>query len=259
MTTKSALILIIAAVAASTLSVAAIIFTVKTLGPLPLSISQTSTQKQSTFDVTGESEVSVVPDNAQITLGIEVTKPRVAEAQIEVNRVMSDLTNKLKEMGIDPKDIKTQNYSVFPNYDFSSGSQRANGYKVHSSIRVDIKQFDQINSIIDTATAAGVTEVGNVTFTLSDEKDAQVKKEARAEAIEKAKANASELSNLAGMKLGKIVNVSEGRADVPQLFDLKMSASRTEAADGGILNQATNIEAGSSTYRYTVTLSYETL
>src|SRR5690242_20448866 len=160
MTTKTAMTLAAAGVICSVVSVAAIIFTARILGPLPLSINQVSTSKQSTFDVTGESEMSVVPDNAEVSLGIEVTKTKVAEAQIQVNQVMSDITTKLKAMGIDPKDIKTQDYSVYPDYDFSSGTQKANGFRVHSSLLVSVKQFDKINSIIDTATAAGITEIG---------------------------------------------------------------------------------------------------
>lgn len=257
MTTKTALTLAVAGVVCSVVSVAAIIFTAKVLGPLPLSINQVSTSKQSAFDVTGESEISVVPDNAEVSLGIEVTKPKVAEAQIQVNQVMSDITNKLKAMGIDPKDIKTQDYSVYPNYDFTTGTQRANGFRVHSSLIVNVKQFDQINTIIDTATAAGITEIGNVQFTLSDEKEAEVKRQAREEAIEKAKANASELSSLAGMKIGKIINIAEGTIAQPPMYDLR--SANFEDAKGGTLNQATNIEAGSSTYHYTVTISYETL
>lgn len=257
MTSTSAVTFLITGVVCSATIVAVTIFTAQTLGPLPLSVNQTTTQKQGTFDVTGESEVTVVPDNAQVSLGIEVTDTRVAEAQIKVNQVMSDLTTKLRAMEIDAKDIKTQDYSVYPNYDFSSGSQRANGYRVRSSIRVNVKQFDKINSIIDTATAAGVTEIGGVQFTLSDEKEAEVKQQARKEAIEKAKVNASELSGLAGMKLGKIVNIYETSPLPPISRDV--AEFKALNAAGGELEQATNIEAGSSIYRYNVTLSYETL
>ncbi|MEO8581879.1 MAG: SIMPL domain-containing protein [Patescibacteria group bacterium] len=257
MTSKSALTIFVTGVMCCAVSVVAVILTAKTFGPLPLSVSQTTTQKQGTFDVTGQSEVTVVPDNAELTLGLEVTKPKVAEAQIQVNQVISDLTTKLKTMGIDAKDIKTQNYSVNPNYDYTTGTQRTNGYRVSSSLRVNVKQFDQINGIIDTATAAGVTEIGNVQFTLSDEKEAEVKQQARKEAIDKAKNNASELSGLAGMKLGKIVNISELTPARPIMYESSKSAISLSA--GGALDQATNIEAGSSSYTYTVTLSYETL
>lgn len=255
MSSKNAVTFIVAGVACSVLSIVAILLTARVLGPLPLTISQTTTNKQSTFDVTGMSEISVVPDNAEVTVGLEVVKPKVAEAQIQVNQVMSDLTTKLKAMGIDPKDIKTENYSVNPNYDYTAGSQKTNGYRVHSSLLINVKQFDKINSIIDTATAAGATEVGNVNFTLSTEKELDVKKQARKEAIDKAKHNAEELSGLAGMRLGKIVNVMEDIPYSPIMFDAKADLSRST----GELNQATNIEAGSSIYRYNITLSYETM
>jgi len=237
-------------------TVGGVLIGTKILGPLPLSITQTTTQKESAFTVSGESEVSVVPDNARVSLGIRVNKSTVAEAQNEVNRVMSELSTKITQLGIEKKDIRTSNYSVNPEYDYTGGSRISKGYTVSSTVTVDVKKFELVNQVIDTATATGVNEVGGVSFTLSDEKEEEVKKEAREKAIEKAKDNADELSRLAGMKLGKIINVTEGRNNAVPLYQ---SARLMEAKADAALNQATNIEAGTSSYNYSVTLSYETL
>lgn len=257
MTPKTALMIVGTGVACSVGVVSAGLLSARVLGPLPLSVTQTTTQKASSFDVTGESEIAVVPDNAQVTLGIRVTDAKVANAQQKVNQVMNDLKTKLKALGVDEKDIKTQDYSVYPNYDWSSGTQRTNGYVVSASARVNVRQFDKINDIIDTSTAAGITEAGQVNFTLSDEKEEEVRKQAREEAIEKAKKNAEELAGLAGMRLGKIVNIYENNfgSPVPMLAEERLM----NAAGGDMAKEATNISPGQSKYTYSVTLSYETL
>ena len=60
---------------------ALIALTTKVLGPIPLSITQTTTNKQSSFDVTGQGEVSTAPDRAEINLGIQVNESTVKATQ----------------------------------------------------------------------------------------------------------------------------------------------------------------------------------
>lgn len=225
-------------------------------GPLPLSITQTTTQKESAFSVTGEAEIAVVPDTAEINLGVRVNRATVTEAQNEVNRVMSDLSTKITQLGVDKKDIRTTNYSVNPEYDYTNGSRGANGFTVSSTVSVQLQNFELVNQVIDLATSSGINEVNGITFTLSEQKEEQLKKEAREQAIQKAKASAEELSRLAGMKLGKIINVSESKAPGNPIY-------RTEALNlavgDTVQNRPTTIEPGLSTYTYSITLSYETL
>lgn len=239
-------------------SILTIVVTARVIGPLPISLTQTIAEKQGTFDVQGESEMSVIPDTAEITLGIVARNASVAGAQQQANTTITAIQTALTELGIEKKDIKTENYNVNPEYDFQSGSQRILGYSVNTNLRINVQDFEKLNQIIDRATAAGANQVGGIQFILSPEKEQEVKKQARQEAIDQAKKSAAELSSLAGMKLGKIVNVIEtpqqqmfpmfGRADLANV--------NKEAAQGGA---PTDIQPGSTKYTYTVTLSYETL
>ncbi len=81
-------------------------------------------------------------------------------------------------------------------------------------------------------------------------------KEARALAIDKAKAKAEELSGLAGMTLGRIVNVTEG-SNKPQNYMLRDALPVTGGGNAE-MKTATPVEAGSSEVVVDVTLSYET-
>ncbi len=237
-------------------AVATVILTSQLVGPLPLTITQTTTEKTSAFTVTGESELVTVPDEAQASLGISVRRDTVAAAQDEANRVINAIGAQIKALGIEQEDIKTSNYSIYPEYNYQSGNQEIIGYSVNANLSVKIKDLEKINQVIDSASQVGANQIGGITFGLSTESETKLRAQARQEAIADAKASATELANLAGMRLGKIINVSEGRADdgpIPIFADAKMS----EVGLGG--GEPTQIEPGSATYTYQVTLSYETL
>jgi uncharacterized protein YggE len=190
-------------------------------------------------------------------LCIAITESSVGVTRDRANTIINDINSKMAELGIPKDQIKTENYSLYPNYDFQPGtSQRITGYTLNTNLVVTIQDFNKLNQAIDAATSVGANQIGGITFSLSDQKKEEVEKEAREEAIKDAKEKARELSNLAGMNLGKIVNVTE--APTPQgpypMFDAAVAQGR--GAGGGA---PTNVEPGSTSYTYTVTLSYETL
>lgn len=256
MNTKSFLSNLVSTAGTVVIATAAIIITARFAGPLPLSLTQTIAEKRSTFDVTGDSEIESIPDQATITLGISVRRSTVAAAQDEANQVINNIIKELKGLDIDKEDIKTQNYSIRPEYDFRSSERRVTGYSVNASLRVKISDFDKLNQAIDLATARGANQVGGISFSLSTEKEKEVLKESRKEAIADAKEKAQELAKLAGMKLGKIVDVRETPA--PGIFPVAFDRAVTSLEAVGEV-ETTQIEPGSQTLKYSVTLSYETL
>lgn len=226
-------------------------------GPVPLSVTQTLTQKESTFDVTGESEITSVPDQVEVRLGVNAQGVTVQAAQEQANQVINQVTKQLKGLGVDDKDIKTQNYNIYPNYDFRGESQRITGYQVNADLLVKLTDFDKLNQAIDLATAQGANQVGGISFSLSKEKEDELRKQAREEAINDAKDSAQELARLAGVKLGKVVNVYESPTSQPT--PMFRDATMALESSGAMPEEPTQIQPGSTTFNYTVTLSYETL
>jgi len=228
------------------------------VGTPSLSISQTSTMKQSTFDVSGKAEMVVVPDEAKIAVGISAQELTVAQAQNKVNQTINNITEALKALGIDKKDIKTQNYYINPDYDYQPNAlNKITGYNAHVNIAVTVRDFDKVNQVIDQATAQGANSVGGVSFDLSDAKRKELENQARGEAIKNAQEKGQDLARLAGMRLGKVINVSENPPSNNLYFrEAALDSAMPLAAKAGA---PTNIEPGSQTYTYTVTVSYETL
>lgn len=240
------------------LSTAAVLLGMRFIGAIPLSLTQSVAQRPTTFSVSGTSEKVAIPDEAEVSLGIQISENSVERAQQRANEVSTAVRDAMLELGINKDDIRTENYSIYPQYDYSSSDvNRIVGYSVNSTFLIRTNEMDKINQVIDRGTTAGANQVSGVSFRLSDDLRAKVEKEARAEAIEKAKDKAKELSGLAGIRLGRVVDVVEGGGGdfnpVPMLAE---RAIMPDAAGGKIDSV---IEPGSTKFNFTVTLSYETL
>lgn len=216
-----------------------------------LPISSIVTQKTDLFSVSGEGKVTVTPDVAILNLGMSTKKNTVKLAQAEANTVVNGLTKAVKELGVKDADIKTTNYSVYPDYDYSNGSNRIVGYNVNISLSVTVRNIDSVNDILDKASALGANSVGGIQFTVAEDKLKELNKEARLKAIQEAKEKAEELAKLSGMTLGKIVNIQEGSN---RLYPQPMYAKAEMMAGGG----GAEVQPGSTDITSTVTLFYET-
>lgn len=228
---------------------------IKLAGPFPLSVSQTTTNKQATFDVTGEGQAVSAPDRATLNLGISENGTSVKDVQDKGNQVINTITKDLTGMGIDSADIKTTNYNLYPQYSYQNGSQQINGYSLNISLEINIKDFTKIGQAIDTATKDGSNQVGGISFSLSDAKKHDLEDQARALAIQQAKQKAQSLSSLASVRLGKIVNITESENTQFPRPILPMAA--------GVVPQTqtvpTEVQPGTTTVHLSVTLSFELL
>lgn len=221
-------------------------------GAIPFSVTSTQTTKTDLFRVTGEGKKTAVPNQADISFGVTKTSLRIADAQSQVNTAINAIIDELKKQGIAEKDIKTTNYSVYPDYDYSGGRNSIRGYTVTQQINVKIKPIDKVNNVVDLITQNGANMVGGISFSLDDNERKKLQQEARKEAVDAAKEKAQSLASLAGLRLGRIVDVQEGFAQEPiYQRGIGLSAPSADKAD-------TNITPGENTISVNITLSYET-
>lgn len=221
--------------------------------PFPLSVTSLVTNKNDVFSVTAEVKETAVPDMAEISLGIEKSGPKIAPLQEEVNKIINKITNELKSLGVEEKNIKTTRYSVYPNYDYSAGAQKITGYSVSSSIRVRAKKLEVVNDVIDKSISSGANEVSGLTFILADETREKLIEKAREEAVVKAKEKAEKLASAAGIRLGRVINIFESAGSD---FEPRPVFAAMEAKGGG--GTPTNVSPGEAEISLTVTLQYET-
>lgn len=219
------------------------------VGPIPFSVSSVTTTKTDTFSVTGEGKVTVIPDIATVSVGVTAQGPTVTNVQQAINTKMNAVSDSIKRLGVDAKDIKTTNYSISPSYDYSGGSPRITGYQANADLTIKVRKIDDANKVIDAATANGANQVGGVSFDVDDKTKAE--NEARQMAVTEAKSKAENAARIAGFKLGRIINYSEGGGNTPRPI---MMAEKAMPVAGSI---PTQVEPGSSEVTIDVTLSYQ--
>ena len=216
-------------------------------------LSSVVTQKQDVFTVSGEGKVTVVPDMGIVDLGVTTNNSQVKAAQNQANTTIGKISDAIKTLGVSDKDIKTANYNIYPQYDYTAGGQgKITGYQVNINLTVKVRDIDKINAVVDAATNNGANTVGGIQLTINEDRQKQLLQEARDLAVTEAKTKANSLAKSAGLTLGKIINVQESGTPVDPIYSGVMD--RAMGGGGG----ETKIQAGSTDIVSSIVLTYET-
>lgn len=171
--------------------------------------------------VVGQGTASVKPDLAMANLGVETFAPTVAQAMEQNNSKMAAIMAKLKELNIPDKDIQTSGFSI-NSYDpglpkavpeASAGTQ----YRVSNMVLIKVRQPERIGAVLDAVIEAGANQVYGVNFTVEDPRALQG--QAREKAVADAQARAEALARLAKVRVGQVLTMAEGGADMPVFAD----------------------------------------
>jgi uncharacterized protein YggE len=212
----------------------------------------TSNQQEGIW-VTGTGKVSVTPDLATLSLGIQAQEPSVAQAQTEASQAMNSVISALKTQGIADKDIQTQRFSIqqVTRYDQTTQQQVVVGYQVTNIVTAKIRNLDGVGTIIDAVAQAGgdLARINGLSFSVED--PTQYYGEARTKAVQDAQQTASQLASLNKVKLGNPTYISEGTLSVPP----PISASIAVPSPAPL--PETPISPGETEITLTVQVAYE--
>src|SRR5437868_3423259 len=87
---------------------------VKLFCPIPFYVNNITTTKNDLITVDGKGEINAIPDTVMISFTVNKTSSTVEDAKNQVNTIINKITDDLKNLGIDIKNIQTTNYSVNP-------------------------------------------------------------------------------------------------------------------------------------------------
>jgi uncharacterized protein YggE len=193
-----------------------------------------------TISVSGEGEVLAVPDIGQFSFSVNATADDATVAQEESGTKINTIVAYLTEQGIEDKDIKTQNYNLYPQYRYEEricpagnsycppGERVADGFEVSQTVSVKIRQTDTAGAVIAGVGERGATNISGLSFTV-DDTDA-LKADARAEAIKDAQDKAAVLAQQLGVQIVRMVNYSqEGGNYQPYYKERTMNYAMDEA------------------------------
>lgn len=178
------------------------------LGPsLPFSV--VSQDKGQPLVVEGTGKIVTKPDTAIVTAGIDEEGESLKAVQEASSQKSQSLVSAIKELGIDEDDIKTTSYNVFPQYSYERGAPQIIGYRVSIVYEIKVRNIELVNRVLTGVTASGANLVGGVNFEVSDEAKEKLLDEARQEAAQKAREKAESLAKATGVRLGKVLSVTE--------------------------------------------------
>jgi uncharacterized protein len=219
-------------------------FVIATAGLSPFS-AQAAERIDKLVTVSGEGSASAVPDNAVIRLGVS-SQGKTARAASDANaKEMTVVLAAIKDSDVADRDIQTTSLSLQPQYESNkTGAPRLIGFQANNQVTVKIRDIANLPTVLDRAIAAGANEMSGIEFVVSEQ--TKLLDKARAAAIADAHRKAELYANAAGMKVGRVMSISEeGAAPQPRPYQ----AMRAGAA--------APIAPGEQMLRAVVTVSYE--
>ena len=203
-----------------------------------------------TVSFNGEGKVLAKPDVAVIDFSI-ITEASTSKAAQDANSKKSqNVIDFLKKQNIEDKNIKTISYNIYPLYSYPRNeAPKIEGYHVDQTVRVKVKNLDNVSSILDGIVTAGANRISNLSFEIDEPE--KLKAEARVKAIDDAKKKANELEGQIGIKLGKIVNFSENVDNWPVV--LRSVALEEKGIGGG----GPSVPSGENEITVNVTITYQ--
>lgn len=203
------------------------------------------------LDLSVMGEVSRVPDVAIISAGV-ITRAATATAALEQNaQRMERVRSALRRAGIEDRDIQTSNISLNPEYRYRENlPPQLNGYTASNQVNVRFRDIRNTGKILDALVAEGANQINGPNLTIDKPEGAQ--NEARLKAISNGRARAELYARALGMRVVRLLSVSEGGAHSvpPPVVMMRAEAMSAAGAD-------TKIDPGQQEVQVTVNMSFE--
>ena len=208
--------------------------------------------------VMGQATITVEPDLALLTIGVETRAETVADARAQAADAMEAIVQAVTEHGLEEEDVQTQSFNIWPEYvypEIGSGEVRGRqpvlvGYTVRNTAAIKIRDIDSVGTIIDDVAGAGgnVTLIEGISFSIEDPEPfmAQLREEAVADARERAE----HLASLSNVSIGDLTFISEVGGGVPvgrgfddAAFALEAAPAAMTPISGGELQLGLSVQA----------------
>jgi uncharacterized protein YggE len=196
-----------------------------------------------TITVSATATVKAKPNLVNFSFGVSSDGSTAAEALTANSTEMRKVIAAIKQEGVAPRDIQTQQVSVYPKTD-SNGNRT--GYSASNSVSVNLRAVAKAGRLIERVTAAGANLESGPSF--SRENPELTYENALNRAIDKAHAKAASIAEHVGLSLGKPASIEEG-SEPNIVYGAPMERTAAKGAP-------VPIEPGRVEVTATVTVSY---
>ncbi len=183
------------------------------------------------ISVSGNAEMKIKPDQAEIRMSVltkaesaKLAQDRNAEATQNVYQALKKYVNK--------EEISTENYNLYRESKWDEKTQEyiEGDYVLTHSLKIVVKKLDDVGTILDEIVTSGANRLEGLQYTLSDEKEFEVKQNALSLAAKNAKEKAEILAKSLDVSVGKVKNIQETNYVVTPFYDRAVYAMKAGAA-----------------------------
>ena len=218
--------------------------------------------------VSNSGEVSGEPDLAVLTVAVEVRSDSAAAVRDELSIRSEELRQALLDFGLDEDAITTNRFDIHERVDrrqmeedgvrpdSEAAREEYTYYQGRHSFTVEISAIDDVGAVIDTAVDGGADQVGHVTFTLSDDKRAELREQALRKAIQGAQSEAETIADEIGSSVveATVIDASDGQVSPVRR---EVAYAGDTATEGPKATPTTSVETGEVTVRAHVRIEFE--
>jgi len=186
------------------------------------------------LSLSAEGQSRRVPDIALFSAGVVTQAKTASEAMADNSRRMDQVVTALKRAGVADRDIQTSAINLSPVYSNPERDaqirarqtgqpyippspeeqmQRIIGYQARNTVQVRVRELGNMGRVIDALVAVGANEINGPNFTLDNQRAAL--DEARAQAIAEGRQRAELYARAAGLRVARILSISEGGGYYP--------------------------------------------
>ena len=202
-------------------------------------------------DITALGTATVTADPNQVTViaNASVTAKTVGETQEAMNKIITSVTDKLTQLGVQQNDIVTSSYSYYPVYNYDTDTPTIKGYQANHTLCITCNDVEMLGAVTD----SGMSDIYSVSYDVSNRSD--LYKQALELAIDAAAKKADVMASAAGMRITGLESITENNS-----YDTSYGIN--SMSDGGAVSTRaesveTGIRSGSISVTASVTAVYE--
>ena len=198
---------------------------------LPAAAQQVPPTPPSTLTVSAEGKSLRAPDVADLSGGVVTTAPTAAQAMSENAVRMSAVVAAVRKAGVAERDIQTAGLSLQPQYRYDQNQPPVlTGYQATNTVSLRLRKLPDAGRLLDTLVSVGANQISGPSFRV-DDSDAALD-EARLKAVAAARARADLYAKAAGVRIKRILTISEsGGYEPPRPIMMMARSAMKEAAD----------------------------
>ncbi|MFC3713531.1 SIMPL domain-containing protein [Sphingoaurantiacus capsulatus] len=206
-----------------------------------------------TLAVAAEGKVERAPDVADLSAGVMTQSKTASEAMRFNANKMTAVVAALKRAGIADRDIQTSGINLSPQYMYRENQPPLlTGYQASNNVSVRVRDIANMGKTIDALVAQGSNQINGPTFRL--DKPEPALDEARVAAMTKARQRAELYAKAAGLRVKRILQISEGSAVTPPPYPVPVMRAQAMAE---MKDASTPVAAGEVELSVTVNVVFE--